>query len=192
MQNPVINRIPRDQLHPDLLKAWDSMSRISGEAISVEVMANNPAAMSWYNENFYGQLFHGGMPGLKLDQRTRELIRLRLSKGHGCHVCNSHNETTALENGLTHEQIDSILHPAPEIFDERDRSVIDLAAQIELSNMDGLLDLDLYNRLKAHYDDAAIVEMGMIAAFLTGMAKFLFVFDLVTREESCPIGRPEG
>ena len=56
--------------------------------------------------------------------------------------------------------------------------------------MEGLLTTELYASLKKHFDDAQIVEMGMIAAFLTGMAKFLFVFDLVTREVQCPIVRP--
>jgi len=192
MSEPVIGRIPRDQLSPDLQHAWDAMNKISGEALSIEVMAQNPAAMNWYAEDFYGKLFNGGTPGLKLDQRTKELLRLRLSKGHGCHVCNTHNEITAREHGLTDEQIMSTLNPTPDIFDERDMAVIDLAAQVELSNMEGLLTTELYDRLRHYYDDAEIVEMGMIAAFLTGMAKFLFVFDLVTREAQCPISRPEA
>ena len=65
--------------------------------------------------------------------------------------------------------------------------MIDLAAQIELGNMDGVLSQELYARLRRHFDDAQILELGMIGAFLTGMAKFLFVFELVSRDAVCSI-----
>ena len=66
-------------------------------------------------------------------------------------------------------------------------SVIELAEQMMLQNMSGELTRDLYSRLKKYYDDEQIVEMGFIAAVLTGMAKYLFVFDLVTKEDICPV-----
>jgi AhpD family alkylhydroperoxidase len=192
MPAPVINLIERSRLPPDMQSAWDAMMQVSGETTSIEAMANSQAASRWYLEDFYGKLFNGAAPGLRLDQRTKELLRLRLSKGHGCHVCNSGNEIAARQHGFSEAQIQGTLHPSPDLFDERDRAVIDLAAQIDLSNMQGLLTSDLYARLRRYYADAEIVEMGMIAAFLTGMAKFLFVFDLVTREAGCPIVRPAG
>ena len=40
--------------------------------------------------------------------------------------------------------------------------------------------------LSEHFDDAQIIELGMVGAFLSGMAKFLFVFDLVEKEADCP------
>ena len=192
MPNPVITRITRDDLAPPLQAAWDQMTRISGEAVSIEVMANNPAAMGWYNDRFYGEFFNGGHPGFTLDARTKEVLRLRLSKGHGCHVCNTHNEITAKEQGLTDAQIMGIAFPEPGLFDDKDMAVIDLAAEIDLGNQQGYLSAPLYARLRTYYDDAQIVEMGMLAAFLTGMAKFLFTFDLVTRDATCPIARPEA
>ncbi len=41
-------------------------------------------------------------------------------------------------------------------------------------------------------DDAQILELGMLAGLLTGMAKFLFTFDLVEREAGCPFPAPPG
>ena len=34
--------------------------------------------------------------------------------------------------------------------------------------------------------------MGVVPAVLTGMAKHVFVFDLVDRKETCPVRRPEA
>ena len=56
-----------------------------------------------------------------------------------------------------------------------------------LQNMHGKLNQDLYHRLKNYYDDGQIVEMGYVAAILTGIAKWIFTFDMVEREEDCPI-----
>jgi alkylhydroperoxidase family enzyme len=73
------------------------------------------------------------------------------------------------------------------VFDDRDRAVLQLASQIAITNMHGTLDQTLYNALKAHFDDAQIFELGMVAGMLTGMAKFIFVYDLVEKEANCPI-----
>ena len=101
MPNPVIGRTSRDDLPPALQAAWDSMSAIAGEAVSVEAMAAHPALLNWYNQEFYGKLFGNGNGAMKTDARSKELLRLRLSKGHGCHVCNSHNVRSSLAASLS-------------------------------------------------------------------------------------------
>ena len=63
-----------------------------------------------------------------------------------------------------------------------------LGAEMVLPNMEGQLTPALHADLSAHFDDGEIFELGMVAAVLTGIAKFLFVYDLVEREAHCPIG----
>ena len=53
--------------------------------------------------------------------------------------------------------------------------------------MNGNLSGKLYNNLKEFFSDAEIFELGMVASLMTGMAKFLFVYDLVEKEKNCPI-----
>lgn len=187
--DPILNRVRRDALPDDFKPIWDSALATAGETAYVEVFANNPDVLRWYQDCFYGRLFNS--PGSRLDDRTKELIRLRLSKGHGCHVCNSFNVGTARAAGLSDAQIDAVVAADPALFDERDRAVIELAAQIDMGNLAGHISPSLHRRLRGHYDDGQLVEMGMIAAMLMAMAKFLFVFDLVTREEACPIAPRE-
>ena len=55
-----------------------------------------------------------------------------------------------------------------------------------MSNPNGILDPPLYSRLQEHFCDAEIIELGFIGSILTGIAKFLFAFDLVEKEEYCP------
>ena len=50
----------------------------------------------------------------------------------------------------------------------------------------GRIDDVSFAMLSEYFDDAQIIELGMVGAVLSGMAKFLFVFDLVEKEEDCP------
>lgn len=187
MPNPHLNLVPRDQMEPDVQEVWDLGMERSGEATVVEVFANSPPMMKWYFEGFYKQIFYNENSGMKLDVRTKELLRLKLSKQHGCYFCNRWNSVDAMNAGITQEQIDNIPTPSSDYFDDKDLAVIELAEQMMLQNMHGELTPDLHSRLRADYSDEQIVEMGFVAAVLTGMAKYLFVFDLVTKEDICPV-----
>lgn len=68
--------------------------------------------------------------------------------------------------------------------------MLELSDQLVFTNPDGRLDDALRARLARHFSREEIVELGMTGAVLVGMAKFLFVFDLVTREMSCPVVKP--
>jgi AhpD family alkylhydroperoxidase len=188
MPNPVLSRVTREGMPRDFQEIWDGALRVAGEAAFVEVFANHPAMLRWYEDCFYQRLFNG--PDTKVDPRTKELLRLRLSKGHGCHVCNSFNSRSAKAAGFSEAQIDAVTVADPALFDDKDLSIISLAAQFEMDNAAGRLSRELYQRLRKHYDDAQIVELGLIAAMLTGFSKLLFVYDLVTRERVCAIGEP--
>ena len=107
---------------------------------------------------------------------------------HGCAFCNKGNGEAARRAGVTDAQLDNIMNDASGVFSERERAVLRLGAEMVLPNMEGQLTPALYADLSAHFDDGEIFELGMVAAVLTGIAKFLFVYDLVEREAHCPIG----
>jgi alkylhydroperoxidase family enzyme len=77
-------------------------------------------------------------------------------------------------------------------FSDAEKAVLALADEMVLTNQEGRLTDAQRAALAEHFPAEQVFELGMTAAVLTGMAKFLFVFDLVTREDSCPIVRPEG
>ncbi len=55
-----------------------------------------------------------------------------------------------------------------------------------LTNPKGAVTPELYARCREQFSDAQLVELGMIMAVLCGMAKFIFTFDLVEKEDYCP------
>lgn len=187
MPNPLLQRVMRDEMPESLRGIWDLGMQRTGEATIIEVFASHPAMLAWYFESFYQRIFYNADPAMLVDVRTKELLRIKLSKQHGCSFCNRFNAVDCLAAGITEAQIEHVLAPTAEFFSEQDLAVLELADQMMLQNMQGELDADLYRRLHAWYSDAQLVEMGFVCAVLTGMAKFIFAYDLVTREQNCPV-----
>jgi alkylhydroperoxidase family enzyme len=192
MPNTVMPRVPLAAMSPSIAAAFHRCVEKTGDGTIIEVMAHQPDIMRWYFEEFYGGIFYNRLPGMRVDVRSKELLRIKLSKQHGCQLCNRSNTLDALAAGITQEMIDAIHTPDAPVWSEKDRAVIALAEEMTLQNMDGHLSADLHARLRAHYDDGQIVELGFVAAILTGIAKWIFTYDIVDREETCPIGKPVG
>lgn len=187
--NPMLARVRREELPPRLAEMWDAAMRDRDEAVLVEVGANAPEILEWYYDRFYGELFHQGRVAVRLKQ----LMRLKLSTLHGCAFCNRGNEKAALAAGVTAAQIAALGDPGSACFDAAERAVLKLAEEMTLSNMAGHLSRALHGELRAAgFSDGEILELGVVAAVLTGMAKMLFVYDLVSREAVCPIAPPRA
>ena len=184
MADTLMTRIRRDELPQPLHVAWDTLNKLTGEPTFVEVFAQNPAMLDFVMNQFYGQIFFAG----QVDQRYKQLARLRLSTLHGCRTCNKQNVPGALAAGITQAQVDAIGDFEHGPFTEAEKAVLAYAEQVALTNMDGKLTPQLYARLRAHFSDSDLCELGVVMAVISGMAKLAFVLDLVEREPYCPFG----
>ena len=181
MADTALHRIPRDELAPEWQGAWDMLNGLTGEPTFIEAMANAPELLNFAMVEFYQNIFFGG----RVEQKYKQLLRLRLSLAHGCRSCNLQNRTGTREAGYSDAQIADI-EGSRASFDEAERAVLEFADEMILTNPGGRLDEPLYRRLRAHFDDAQICELGVVAGFIGGMAKMAFVLDLVEREPTCP------
>ena len=75
-----LKRTPREDLDPALAALHDSLTGVGVDARFVEIGANAPEVVDWYFNSFYKTLFYGG----QVEIRIKELLRLMLSKTHGC------------------------------------------------------------------------------------------------------------
>ena len=182
MPEPLLRRVPRDELPEDLQPVFDNARTVAGDATFIEVAANNPRMFRWYLDDFYTKVYHGG----KLDPMVRELVRLRLANLHGCAFCNKGDRAQALAVGFSEAQLDALPDYENGPFRPQEKAALALADELALTRPTGRLTPALYERLREHFDDAELIELGMVMAVLCGMAKFLFAFDLVEKEDSCP------
>lgn len=187
MARGVIPLVPIESIPAEYQATADMMSRLVGDSTVIQVFAHSPPTMDFYFQTFYRQMFYNERPGLEVDQHFKQLMRLRISKRHGCALCNRANEEEVLALGLNQDQIDALFddEPSPGFFSEAEGAVIAFTDQMVLTNQDGKLDKPLYDQLRRSFNDAQIVEMAMVAAVLIGAAKLTFVLDIVPREAVC-------
>ena len=182
MADTLFTRIPRDRLPEQFHLAWDTMDRLTGEPTFVEVFAQNPEMLDFVMNKFYGPVFFGG----RVDNRYKQLARLKLSLVHGCRTCNKQNVPGALAAGITQAQVDAMDDFENGPFSDAEKAVIAYAGEVALTNPGGEMTPTLFRRLRAHFDEAAILELGTAMAVISGMAKLSFVLNLVEKEQYCP------
>ena len=182
MADTLFTRTPRDRLPEQYHLAWDTMNRLTYEPTFVEVFASNPQMLDFVMGSFYAGVFFGG----KVDQRYKQLARLKLSLLHGCRTCNKQNVPGALAAGITQAQVDAMDDYEKGPFTPAEKAVIAYADEVALTNMDGKMSPQLYARLREHFSEADILELGVAMAVISGMAKLSFVLNLVEKETYCP------
>jgi alkylhydroperoxidase family enzyme len=133
-----------------------------------------------YRKEFYERLFYAS----QVDIQTQELLRCRLAGVHGCAYSNRDDHLPAAKASIAR---DKVVRPDAPCFGEKERAIIELADQLSCPNMHGELTGGHSYHLSKHYSDGDIYELGAVDAVLTGMAKMLFVYDLVKRAPNRPI-----
>jgi len=184
MHETPLARVPREQLPEGAMMAWDALNELTAKPTFVEVFANAPELLEFVMVEFYGKIFFDG----RVEEKYKQLTRLRLSLLHGCRTCNLQNVIGMAGVGYTQEQIDSLDDGDLELFDEAEKAVIDLADQIAMTNPKGELTAELHDRLSRHFSTAEICELGIVAGVISGLAKMAFSFNLVEKEGYCAFG----
>jgi len=182
MSETLFTRIGRQELAPEWQPAWDTLNQLTGDASFVEVFAQAPQMLRFVMQQFYMNVFFGGT----VAQRYKQLARLELSLIHGCRTCNKQNVPGALEAGFTPAQIEALGDGRIDAFTPAEQAVIEYAREVALPNMQGRMTPALFSKLRAHFAEAEILELGTAMAVISGMAKLSFVLDLVEREPYCP------
>ncbi|MSO66146.1 MAG: carboxymuconolactone decarboxylase family protein [Alphaproteobacteria bacterium] len=183
MPNPLLRRVPVDEMNAFMKTRYERSLRVYDDATPVEVGANAPEVFEWYYQSFYKKVFYEG----RVDVVSMEMLRNRLAHEHGCVYCQMGDAEAARAVGITDDQLDHIMDENHPIFSPKHRAVLKFAKQMALTNMDGELLPELYAELHAHFDDGQLYNMAVAAAVLTGMAKMIFVLDIVEKTAACPV-----
>ena len=87
-----------------------------------------------------------------------------------------------MENGLTEEKI-SELDAEENGFSDRERLALEYAERLAVDHHN--MDDGFFDRLRTEFDDAEILELGMMAGQYIGFGRLLMVLDLTPK--FCPI-----
>ena len=184
MPQTLLDRVPVADMTPDVRSAWTALDELTGEASFVAVFANAPELLQFIMQRFYAEIFFAG----RVEQRYKQLMRLKLSLQHGCRTCNKQNVPGARDAGISAAQIDALGDFRNGPFSDADKAVLEYTELLAIDNQHRQMDGDLTMRLKAHFSDAEICELGVVGTVIAGFAKLSFVLDLVEKEDYCRFG----
>ncbi|MCL4766321.1 MAG: carboxymuconolactone decarboxylase family protein [Hyphomicrobiaceae bacterium] len=112
-----------------------------------------------------------------IDPALRSLLTVRVSQINNCEFCVDINSATLLERGVAAEKVEALAGwRQSSLFDQREKDALDYAEAMTRS--DQRVDADMIERLRAHFDDDAIVELTGLIAFQNMSSKFNSALDV--------------
>ena len=127
------------------------------------MFASNPEMLDFVMEQLLRGVFFGG----NVDQRYKQLARLKLSLLHGCRTCNKQNVPGALEAGITQAQIDAMDDFEIGPVHEAEKAVIAYADEVALTNIDGSMTPGSPRGCARIFREADILELGVAMAVIS-------------------------
>ena len=116
----------------------------------------------------YGAIDRKSSP---LEPALRSLLTVRVSQINHCRFCVDINAATLLKRGIGEDKLWALEDwRGSNLFEERERAALEYAEAITASDRE--VDDRLMTRLRAHFDDDAIVELTALIAFQNMSSKF--------------------
>ena len=105
-----------------------------------------------------------------LPERLVELVRLRVAFHNQCRSCMAIRYTDALNDGVTEDLVCSLEKPMEaENLTDAEKVAIEYGEKFATNHL--AIDDDMYDRLREHFTEAQIVELGSIVAFFVGFGR---------------------
>jgi alkylhydroperoxidase family enzyme len=141
------------------------------QTLPLQVMARAPAALRAMDEG-YKAMFRCSL----LDDRLRELLRVRSAMLNGCGPCSqSRKEATVSE-----EDVACLVDPDAASYSPREK--LALKFMTALSTDHHAITTETYLELAQHFTAAEIVELGWTCAQTMGGHRFLHTLDMLGTE----------
>jgi len=113
-----------------------------------------------------------------LPLRLRELVRLRIAFHNQCRSCMAVRSSAAIADGMTDGSVCSLQRPqdAPDLTEAEKAGIAyaDLLATDHLS-----IDDAVFDRLRQHFDDVQIIELGVHIGVCVGFGRLAMSWDIV-------------
>jgi AhpD family alkylhydroperoxidase len=115
---------------------------------------------------------------LSLSPRLLELVRLRVAFHNQCRSCMALRSADAIDDGLTEELVCELERPdESDDLTERERSALEYADKLSIAHH--AVDDALFARLREHFTEEEIVELGAHIGFCLGFGRVAMSWDLV-------------
>ncbi|MFN0146129.1 MAG: carboxymuconolactone decarboxylase family protein [Dehalococcoidia bacterium] len=170
-----MTRIPmtdRADMPADMLEFWDRLAAGGGPVRNIHrTQGNNPEVLR-ASRTFSNAVWTKG----GFDPATRELIILRTARCVGSVYEWQQHVPIGLDVGLTRERVIALnAWQNSSVFSPAERATL---AYVDAVASPGPVAAELVQGLKAHYPDATIVGITMLAGFYMAIARFMVAMDI--------------
>lgn len=145
----------------------------------VRIMTRCSAGVAWVR-CWNSVLYEGLLP-----HKLKEMCRIRISVAHRCGYCSSVRSHVARAEGLSEELVHEILNELSSArLPPRERAALEYADLFKAG--DDPIDSDaVYDRLREHFSEEEILELGMLCAQTVGVGRLVRSLNIVSWEEAC-------
>jgi alkylhydroperoxidase family enzyme len=171
-----ISYVPVEKMDEDMQAEMDRCRREgTPRPESSAVRAHVPACF-WSFANSWEAIFRNGV----CDHAIKELCRVYVSRSVKCEYCGNQRSEQAAKQGLHEAQYDDLLNfEKSGRYDERQKAALAYAEAItwRLATDDASWD-----RLRAHFTEPELVELGCFVALTMGQQSWLRLLDIEHHE----------
>jgi len=145
----------------------------------VRIMARSSAGRAWV-KCWNSVLYEGRLP-----HKLKEMCRIRISVAHKCGYCSTVRSNIARADGLTEERVHDLLHEGAQLS-PRERAALEYADLFKSG--DEAIDSDaVYDRLRSHFSEEEIIELGMLCAQTVGVGRLVRSLNILSWQEACEL-----
>src|SRR4051812_19983328 len=168
-----LSLIPVESWPPELQAALGDSAPSAVELGVTRITAHRPVlslAMLQYNQALRS---HRTLP-----ERLLELVRLRIAFHNQCRSCMAIRYASAVDDGLEEGAVCSLQKPyEADDLSEEEKAAIDYGERLATNHLS--IDQAAYDRLRALFSEAQIVELGLWAAWCVGLGRLAATWDMV-------------
>jgi len=168
-----VNKIPREKWAPELAAVFGDQSATDLQQGLTRILAHKPAAAA-------SLLAFAGSLALtrELSDRLTELVRLRIAFHNQCRSCMAIRYRDKEGQCIDEQLVCSLEKPveATELT-EGERAALEYADLFANNHL--AIDEVTYDKLRNHFTEAQIVELGMFCALCVGVGRLGATWDMV-------------
>lgn len=175
---PRISYVEPSALHDSTSREILERARLHGtpRPESQSVRAHVPEILRTFTA-YWNATFEDGL----VENRIKELCRLYVSKTVECSYCGGQRSEAARAQGLSEDLVDEILlFESSGSFDEREKTALAYTRAIAWNPDEA--DDALWERLREHFTDAQLVELGSFISLTAGAQRWVKTLGLGQRE----------
>ncbi len=170
---PVIAPLPIDAVDVECRARIDAGMKTGmySQTLPLQVMARAPAALRAMDEG-YKAMFRCSL----LDDRLRELLRVRSAMINGCGPCSLSRK----EDSVSEDDVACLIDPDAASYTPREQAALRYLTMMATDHH--AITPQTYRALAEHFSTAEIVELGWTCAQTIGGHRFIHTLDLLGDE----------